>query len=83
MKKGGKSFLIILVFLSTFIYTLNINKNILIMKTPNIIKTNHTSQEVKHISSNSELLHLFQVEELEQRYEMGWGGGGNVSFPKK
>ena len=83
MKKGGKSFLIILVFLSTFIYTLNINKNILIMKTPNIIKTDHTSQGVKNISPNSELLSLFQVEELEQRYEMGWGGGGNFSFPKK
>ena len=42
------------------------------MKTQNIIKTDQTSQEVKNISPNSELLNLFQVEELEQRYEMGW-----------
>jgi hypothetical protein len=38
----------------------------------------HTSQEVKNISPNSELLNLFQVEELEQRYEMGWIKGGSV-----
>ena len=34
----------------------------------------YTSQGAKNISPNSELLNLFQVEELEQRYEMGWGG---------
>ena len=49
------------------------------MKTQNIIKTDQTSQEVKNISPNSELLNLFQVEELEQRYEMGWVEGGSVS----
>ncbi len=59
-------------------HTLNINKTILIMKTQNIIKTDQTSQEVKNISPNSELLNLFQVEELEQRYEMGWIKGGSV-----
>ena len=44
------------------------------MKKQSIINSDHTSQGVKNISLNSELLNLFQVEELEQRYEMGWGG---------
>ena len=35
--------------------------------------------DVKELNKEKQMLELFEVEELEKRYEMGWIKGGSVS----